>query len=62
MKATMTNRLDVHDVRRVTKLTEWCGQNLKDNDWTIQVLRIYPAHYKFEFKDPHIATLAVLSS
>ena len=58
----MSNRLDVRSVTKVTTISNWCLKNLKDEDWRMEVLSIFPSHYKFEFKDPHMSTMAVLSS
>lgn len=58
----MGNRLDVRNVTKVTEISRWCQQNLKDEDWQLELLNIYPTLYKFEFKDPHMSTLAAISS
>jgi hypothetical protein len=58
----MTNRVDVRNVTKVTEISRWCQENLKDEDWQLELLNIYPTHYKFEFKDAHMSTLAILSS
>jgi hypothetical protein len=58
----MTNRLDVRNVNKVTKISRWCQKNLANEDWQLEVLTLFPTHYKFEFKDAHMTTLAALSS
>ena len=58
----MQNRLDVRNATKVIDISNWCVTNLKDEEWQMEVLSIFPAHYKFEFKDPHMSTIAALSS
>jgi len=56
------NRLDVRNFDQAIALGRWCRNNLENDEWNIELLNIAPPHYKFEFKDPHTSTLAVLSS
>jgi hypothetical protein len=58
----MTNRVDVRSVNKATELSCWCQKNLAREDWQIQLLGMNPIHYKFEFRDPRVLTLAILSS
>jgi hypothetical protein len=58
----MQNRLDVRSVTKVTNLSRWCQHNLSDEDWTLEVLSLFPCHYKFEFTDPRMSTMAALNS
>ena len=36
--------------------------NLKDAEWDLNLMTMFPPHYKFEFKDPHMSTVAALVS
>jgi hypothetical protein len=58
----MGNRLDVRNITKVNKISRWCQGNLADEDWKLELLSMFPAHYKFEFKDPHMSTIAALAS
>ena len=58
----MQNRLDVRNIAKVNKISRWCQHNLQDEDWRLELLTMFPTHYKFEFKDPHMSTIAALAS
>jgi hypothetical protein len=58
----MQNRLDVRNISKVNSISRWCQHNLQDEDWRLELLTMFPAHYKFEFKDAHMSTMAALSS
>ena len=58
----MQNRLDVRNIAKVNKISRWCQRNLANEEWNMELLSIFPAHYKFEFKDPHMSTMAALNS
>ena len=58
----MQNRLDVRNIAEVNNISRWCQHNLADEDWKLELLSMFPAHYKFEFKDPSITTMAALNS
>ena len=58
----MQNRLDVHNVAKVMQISQWCQRNLPNDDWDMEVLTIFPTHYKFEFKDHNMRIMAALSS
>lgn len=58
----MQSRLDIHNLDQAIDLGHWCKDNLKKGDWNIELLTMVPPHYKFEFKDPRMSTIAVLSS
>lgn len=58
----MQNRLDVRNIAKVNNISRWCQHNLADEDWKLELLSMFPAHYKFEFKDPSITTMAALNS
>jgi len=58
----MQNRLDVHNLEKAISLGRWCSDNLEEDAWTIELLSMVPAHYKFEFRDPYMTTVAALSS
>ena len=58
----MQNRLDVRNITKVTKISRWCQRNLANEEWNMELLSIFPAHYKFEFKDPRMSTMAALNS
>jgi hypothetical protein len=58
----MQNRLDVRNIAKVNKISRWCQRNLANEEWNMELLSIFPAHYKFEFKDPYMSTMAALNS
>ena len=58
----MGNRLDIRNVNKAIAISHWCQENLRQEEWKMVAIRMYPAHYKFEFKDAHTTTLAILSS
>lgn len=58
----MQNRLDVRNITKVNNISRWCQGNLADEDWKLELLNMFPAHYKFEFKDSITTTMAALNS
>jgi hypothetical protein len=58
----MGNRVDIHNFEQAISLGRWCKDNLENDEWHIELLNMVPPHYKFDFKDSHTSTLAVLSS
>ena len=44
------------------QISQWCQRNLPNDDWDMEVLTIFPTHYKFEFKDHNMRIMAALSS
>lgn len=58
----MQNKLDVRNIAKVNKISRWCQGNLADEDWELELLTMFPAYYRFKFKDPHMSTVAALVS
>jgi hypothetical protein len=58
----MGNRLDIRSADQANKISCWCQRNLKDAEWDLNLMTMFPPHYKFEFKDPHMSTVAALVS
>ena len=58
----MTNRLDIRNANKAIAISQWCEKNLKQEEWQMEALRIFPAHYKFVFTTPQMSTIAALST
>lgn len=58
----MANRLDIRNAHKAIAISQWCQENLKQEEWQMETLRIFPAHYKFEFTTPQMSTIAALST
>ena len=55
------NRIDTYDLNKTNAVIEWCSTNLKNKEWSMEAISMFPMHYKFELKDSRMFTLAVLS-
>lgn len=59
----MIHKIDVrNDYLRTISMSKWCQKNLNNNEWDLKLLSMSPLHYAFEFKDPHLTTMAALAS
>jgi len=58
----ITNSLAVHTFDQAMSIGHWCGQNLSEHEWSIELVNFAPPKYLFKFEDPQLRTLAALNS
>ncbi len=54
--------LNANSSEDVSKIVNWCMRNLKNEDWTQDVIGIFPLQVKFHFHCPKQHLLAILST
>lgn len=54
------NPLTINNPHQAISLTQWCTDNLNNDDWDVHLLNISPVCYRFNFNDSNTHLLMAL--